>query len=159
MTAEIDILLDTAVSAESKVKFILEQLYSTIRPRKEEDNTAQTILDTSAPSPEERIRSNLYGSVFKQFETSIFRLQGVQNELKNIMQARVLRDAEIILNRKLAVDEKQDILDNPEQVQKFYENKLTGAAHIQLQNAVSDIEERHKEIMKLERVPYLKLFV
>jgi hypothetical protein len=68
------------------------------------------------------------------------------------MQTRVIRDAEIILNRRLDPNEKEEILLDPSQVQKYYESKLTGAAHIKLQNAVSDIEERHKDIQKLERV-------
>ena len=28
----------------------------------------------------------------------------------------------------------------------MYENKLTGAAHIKLQNAVRDLEDRHRDI-------------
>jgi hypothetical protein len=68
------------------------------------------------------------------------------------MQTRTIRDAEIILNRKLDSSEKENILLDPSQVQRFYENKLTVGASIKLQNAVSDIEERHKDIVKLEKV-------
>jgi len=68
------------------------------------------------------------------------------------MQTRTIRDAEIILNRKLDSTEKENILLDPSQVQRFYENKLTVGASIKLQNAVSDIEERHKDIVKLEKV-------
>lgn len=68
------------------------------------------------------------------------------------MQNRIIRDAEIVLNRKLNPTEQKDLLNDPEQVQQFYENKLTGAGHIRLQNAVADIEDRHKDIIKLERV-------
>jgi len=31
-------------------------------------------------------------------------------------------------------------------------DKLTGAGHIKLQNAVSDIEDKYKDIVKLENV-------
>lgn len=68
------------------------------------------------------------------------------------MQTRIIRDAEIVLNRKLEKNEQQEVLNDPEQVQRFYENRLTGAGHIKLQNAVADIEDRHKDIVKLERV-------
>lgn len=70
------------------------------------------------------------------------------------MQTRIVRDAEIILNRKLEDEEKQEIVENPHQVQQLYENKLTGSAHFKLKNAVADIEERHKDIINLERVKY-----
>lgn len=72
--------------------------------------------------------------------------------MKNLIQTKVIRDAEIILNRKLDPNEREEILNDPEQVQKFYESRLTGAAHIKLQNVVSDIEERHKDLVKLEKV-------
>lgn len=68
------------------------------------------------------------------------------------MQNRIIRDAEIVLNRKLEPNEQKEILDDPQQVQRYYQNRLTGAGHIRLQNAVADIEDRHKDIIKLERV-------
>jgi hypothetical protein len=94
----------------------------------------------------------LFGSLIKQYEEACSKFQNVENEIKSHMQTRVVRDAEIVLNRKLNPEEKEGILTNPEQVKKLYENKLTGAAHIKLQNAVADIEERHKDLLKLEKV-------
>ena len=69
-----------------------------------------------------------------------------------MMQTRVIRDAEVALNRKLEPNEKEEVLLDPTKVQSFYQNKLTGSAHIQLRNFVNDLEERHKDIQKLERV-------
>ena len=76
------------------------------------------------------------------------------------MQGKVLRDAEIVLNRKIDPSEREIILqdqgvsitNNPQYVQKLLSVKLTGAGHIKLQNAVSDIEDRYKDIVKLENV-------
>lgn len=90
--------------------------------------------------------------MIKQYEDACVKFQNVESEIKNIMQTRIIRDAEIIMNRKLEENEKADFLNNPQQVHKLYEDKLTGAAHIKLRNAVADIEERHKDIMNLERV-------
>jgi hypothetical protein len=111
-------------------------------------------LNKDTKSPETRIKQNLYGSLIKQFEESATKFQTVQSEIKTMMQTRVVRDAEIILNRRLDAGEREEILNDPGQVQRFYENKLTQAGHIKLQNAVSDIEDRHKDIMKLERVKF-----
>lgn len=86
------------------------------------------------------------------------KFQNIESEIKNIMQTRIIRDAEIILNRDLEEEERMEFLNNPSQVQKLYENKLTGAAHIKLKNAVADIEERHKDIVKLEKVKHSLIY-
>ena len=77
------------------------------------------------------------------------------------MQQKVLREAEIILNRKVDISERQLILEDPnvsyilnKYVQKIMSDKLTGTGHIKLQNAVSDIEDRYNDIVKLENVSY-----
>ena len=36
-------------------------------------------------------------------------------------------------------------------IQKFMEAKLSGQAHIKLQNAVRDLDERHNDLLKLEK--------
>jgi len=69
-----------------------------------------------------------------------------------MMQTRVIRDAEVALNRKLEPNEKEEVLADPTKVQSFYQSKLTGSANIQLRNFVNDLEERYKDIQKLERV-------
>lgn len=76
----------------------------------------------------------------------------MQSEIKNSMQSRIIRDAEIIEDRKLSADERQRILEDPSQVQQYYQNKLVGPGHVRLQNQVRDIEERTKDIIKLEKV-------
>ena len=76
----------------------------------------------------------------------------MENEIKTIFQTRTIRDAEIILARRLEPGERENILLDPTQVQRFYENKLTVGASVKLQNAVSDLEDRHKDIVKLEKV-------
>ena len=75
------------------------------------------------------------------------------------MQEKILRDAEIILNRKIDPSERQMILEDQfvyyqiiQYVQKILSDKLTGTGHIKLQNVVNDIEDRYKDIIKLENV-------
>jgi t-SNARE complex subunit (syntaxin) len=68
------------------------------------------------------------------------------------MQEKIVRSAEIVLGKRLDADEKEQVLMDPGQVQKIYEDKLKAGAHVQLQNAVADIEERHRDIQKLEKV-------
>lgn len=56
------------------------------------------------------------------------------------------------MNKKLDEGERQEILANPELIQEKFTEKLTGTAHVKLQNAFRDIEERHRDLLKLERV-------
>ena len=67
----------------------------------------------------------------------------------------MLREAEIVLDRKLSPEEQKDIIDHPEQVQKYYQDKLTSGASIKLQNAIADLEDRHKDIVRLEKVKFI----
>jgi hypothetical protein len=68
------------------------------------------------------------------------------------MQRLVIREAEVALNRDLDTKEREEVLLDPSRVQALYQDKLTGGAHIQLKNFVIDLEERTKDIQKLERV-------
>jgi len=90
--------------------------------------------------------------VVKNYEETCSKFQNVENEIKTMMQTRVIRDAEVALNRKLDPQEREEVLLDPTKVQSFYQNKLTGSAHIQLKNFVNDLEDRYKDIQKLERV-------
>jgi hypothetical protein len=38
-------------------------------------------------------------------------------------------------------------------------SRLLEKGHAKLQNAVSDLEDRHKDIIKLEKVKYIILFI
>lgn len=56
------------------------------------------------------------------------------------------------MGRELNENEKVNVLENPKIVQEMMKSRLGETAHVKLENAVSDLEERHKEIMKIERV-------
>lgn len=101
--------------------------------------------------PENRIKENLFGSMIKKYQHTCIRFQDIENELSNINQTKLVRAAEIVLERDLNDQEKREVINDPQMVKQYYEKKLTGAAHIKLQNAVSDIEERYKDIKKLEK--------
>ena len=90
--------------------------------------------------------------MIKQYEDAITKFQTIEREIQHILQTRVIRDAEIILNKKLDPEEIESVLNHPEQVQEAYKNVLEGVAHFKIVNFVADIEERHKDLVKLEKV-------
>ena len=91
-------------------------------------------------------------STGKKYQDCIIRFQNVESEIKNTMQTKIVRSAEIVLSRKLEEGERNEVINNPKVVQQLYEKKLTGTAHVKLQNAVADLEERHQDLLKLENV-------
>jgi hypothetical protein len=77
----------------------------------------------------------------------------VNDEIKRMMQNRVIRDAELVLNRKLEDSEKKEYLENPELVQDQMKKDLMGAPS-KLVNAYNDLAERSRDLQKLENVRY-----
>ena len=63
----------------------------------------------------------------------------------------MVRAAEIAVNQELTEKQRKEVIKNLQMIQQIYENKWTGAAHIKLQNAVRDLEERHRDIKNLEK--------
>ena len=68
-----------------------------------------------------------------------------------MLSKNIIRTAEIAIDRKLNEQEKHDLLNDPQSLQKYYENQIKGTAHVKLQNAVADLEDRSKDIKKLEK--------
>ncbi len=101
--------------------------------------------------PELRIKNNLFGSMLRKYQNTCMRFQREESNIKNIIETKLVRAAEIAVNQELTEEQKKEVIENPQMVQQMYENKLTGAAHIKLQNAVRDLEERHRDIKKLEK--------
>ena len=98
-----------------------------------------------------RIKQNLFNSLVEKYKKVCLRFSKAENDIKNIIETKLLRAAEIAVNQELTQEQKKIVIENPQMVQQMYENKLTGAAHIKLQNAVRDLEERHRDIKKLEK--------
>ena len=101
--------------------------------------------------PEIRIKNNLFGSMLKKYQNTCMRFQREESDIKNLIETKLVRAAEIAVNQELTEEQKKEVIENPQMIQQMYENKLTGAAHIKLQNAVRDLEERHRDIKKLEK--------
>lgn len=123
--------------------------------RKLEENFANFIKNLDSNSnlfeQEKRISRNLHGSTVQNFHNVMLEFQSLEGELKSINENMILRTAEIALSKKLSPEEKVNIIQNPEMAQKMIQEKLSGKAHIKLQNAVKDLEDRHAEIRKLEQ--------
>ena len=66
-------------------------------------------------------------------------------------KSTIIRTAEINLNRKLTDDEANSVVENPQLIQDMMKSRLLSGAHQGVKNALFDMEERHKDLQKLER--------
>ena len=98
-----------------------------------------------------RIKQNLFNSMIQKYKNISLKFSKEESDIKNIIETKLIRATEIAVNQELNEEQRKIVIENPQMIQQMYENKLTGAAHIKLQNAVRDLEERHKDIQKLEK--------
>jgi syntaxin 1B/2/3 len=109
---------------------------------------ADTMPDIS--EAEKRIFKNLQGSIYNQFQDLLGDFQIEQSEIKLIKEEKTVRNAEIIMERKLDASERDKVLHNPKMVQEIFNAKLMKSSS-KLENAVFDLEERTRELMRLEK--------
>ena len=164
VSKDINKILDEAYSRQNNVKRIIDRLKDKLdngkdeNPKVEPMNNEDSHLEkktepneTSEDSNEKRIKFNLFKSLVKRFQTACYNFQANEEAVKSMLENIIFSSAKNAKGGELSEEEKRNILENPQYVQKFYEDKLKGKAHVKLQNALADIEERHKDIVKLAR--------
>lgn len=115
-------------------------------------NKSEELKEEDYGKCEIRVINNLNGTYLNNFKEALSYSQNIENDIKTAIQKKILRSAEEILGKELDDDQKKEFLENPERLQQLYENRLThGLAHVKLRNMVSDLENRHKEILNLEK--------
>ena len=80
--------------------------------------------------------------MLQKYKNICLKFSKEESKIKNIIETKLIRAAEIAVNQELNEQQRKMVIENPQMIQQMYENKLTGAAHIKLQNAVRDLEER-----------------
>ena len=138
VSSNINKIISDVQAKQASMKGIIDSLEQMIKDNQNEDN------------PETRIRNNLFSSMTKKYQDICIKFQKLENDLKNIMQTKTIRAVEA-LGIKLSDKEKGEVINDPKYVEQIYRDKLTGGAHVKLQNAVADLEERHKDIKNLEK--------
>ena len=101
-------------------------------------------------SSEARIRSNMHGTLTRKFVDLMAEYQELQTKYKNKYRERVERQYRIV--KPHATKEEIDAaFDSGEpQPEIFTQQILQGPGHAAARNALADIQERHKDITRLE---------
>lgn len=72
------------------------------------------------------------------------------------MKGNIRRQA-IILQGDISEEEVENIMQHPEQGQQMLKEKLLDHPSVQLENAVSDIMDKYRDIIQLEKVHHLHI--
>ena len=101
--------------------------------------------------PDLRTKKNLFNAMIIKYREVILKFQKEENEIKEIKETKIIRQAEIGVGGDLTQEEKKQVIEDPKMIQQIYEARLKQKAPPQLINAVRDLEERHNDIKKLEK--------
>jgi syntaxin 1B/2/3 len=137
---KINSIVNSVNTTQNQMDKLIKELKAMLSMEQEDKN-----------DPEIRIKNNLFGSMLKKYQNTCMRFQREESDIKNLIETKLVRAAEIAVNQELTEEQRKEVIENPQMIQQMYENKLTGAAHIKLQNVVRDLEERHRDIKKLEK--------
>lgn len=101
--------------------------------------------------PETRVKKTVHRTLTSKFRDVLRQSQQIQTEFKNTMQSKIKRQLKIA--KKDATEEELDQLcRDPEAAQKVIRDQVIGPAHRKIQNAVDDIQNKYRDILKLEQV-------
>jgi len=89
--------------------------------------------------------------LIKNLQNKVLAFQEIQNSIMVSKKESIIRTAKINLNRDLTEEESNKIIENPNLIQEMIKSKLVYGAHQNLKNSLNDIEERHNDILNLER--------
>jgi len=124
-----------------KIKEQLKLLNEDIEQHKQADGEFE--------EPETRFMRTTYQALSNQFSEVLKQSQNIQVEFKSAVKSKMARQAKI-LDENLTDDQVQDVVNDPEGLSKLMQGKLIGPGHLKLQNAVADIQDKYKDIQRLE---------
>jgi len=103
----------------------------------------------SPDEPETRFKISTYQALSSKFSDILKDSQNIQVEFKSAVKSKIARQAKI-LDENLTDEQVKDIVNDPNGLSQLMQGKLIGPGHTKLQNAVSDIQDKYKDIKRLE---------
>jgi len=100
--------------------------------------------------PETRIKDINCRALKDRFFNILQEAQNVQLSYKKAVKTKIARHARII-DPTLTEEQVETVCNDPDGANKLLADKMLGAGHVRLRNAVLDIEDKYKDIIKLEK--------
>ena len=101
-------------------------------------------------SSEARIRSNMHGTLTRKFVDLMAEYQELQTKYKNKYREKVERQYRIVKPHATKEEIDQAFDSGNQQPELFTQQILQGPGHAAARSALADIQERHKDITRLE---------
>jgi len=106
---------------------------------------AERYKGSAEGTTESRIRTNMHGSLTRKFVDLMSEYQDLQNKYKAKYRERVQRQYRIV-KPDATQEEIQQTIDDPQS--DLFSQQIAG--HAAARNALADIQDRHKDILRLE---------
>jgi len=136
--------LDGLIAENNKycatVKSELELIESDVRKAQEKEKE----------EPETRIKDITFRALKAKFIEVLKDTQATQIEYKTAVKGKISRQAKII-DPTLTNEQIEEVCNDPDGAGKLLANKMLGTGHMKLRNAVADIQDKYKDIRKLEK--------
>jgi len=113
------------------------------------DDVEQSKKDDPS-EPETKMKIVSHQSLSNKFSAILKESQAVQLEYKSAVKDKLARQAKIYDN-SLSPEQLEEIVNDPEGMDKLISQKMIGGTNSRVQNAVSDMQEKYKDILKLEQ--------
>lgn len=95
------------------------------------------------------MKKNFYLNLNKEVKDTLQKQQNFEEEYKNTVKDKVTRQVRLI-DRDIDEEQLKEYVENPQLAQEMLQKKIYGQASITLKNTVSDIQDKFRDIQKLE---------
>jgi len=117
---------------------------------KDMNDANKKLKDSERGSAQGRIRMNMHGSLTKKFLDLMAEYQEVQTTFRNKYRERVERQYKIV-KPNATQEEIDEVLESGNSGQIFAQKILDTEKHAQAKDALAYIENKHRDILKLEQ--------
>jgi syntaxin 1B/2/3 len=97
-----------------------------------------------------RIMQTQYDSMCVKFKKVLIDYQEVQMAFKSAVKNKVKRQVRA-LDDRITEEELEKVSEDPEAASKIIQERVIGLGHAKVRNAVADIQDKYKDIQKLEQ--------
>ena len=66
-----------------------------------------------------RIKQNLFNSMIQKYKNVCIRFSKQESDIKNIIQTKLVRAAEIAVNQELTEEQRKEVIENPQMIQQI----------------------------------------
>ena len=110
LTKKINIIINEAQKSQNEVDAIIKEVKLSL------ENKAITENE----KVDYRIKENLFGSMINKYKNTCMRFQKEENDIKKIIETKLVRAAEIAVNQELTEEQKRVVIEEPQMIQKMY---------------------------------------